>query len=209
MNEEWHTEWFFATKRLEFLQDFLEHTIRDVYTEWDDIEKRRENGDFSCFGDYERAMDFPLFREDIASRAILYELNALVESLLHAIARPLWLHSVSHKGPKQIQDLSSITAESLKTLKMVSDLPIDEIITLIEVRYNIIFKNIDGWSEFLVFLSKVNAFKHRDGKKHFREINWEEKIASKDILHKFRFDDAETMLNQTSILLKNLRILTK
>jgi len=77
------------------------------------------------------------------------------------------------------------------------------------VRYNIIFKNIDGWSEFLVFLSKVNAFKHRDGKKHFREINWEEKIASKDILHKFRFDDAETMLNQTSILLKNLRILTK
>jgi hypothetical protein len=209
MNEGWHTEWLFAEMRLVFLRNFLEHIMQNVGTEWDDIEKRRENGDLSDYGDYEQAMDFPLFREDIASRAVLYELNALVESQLHAIARPLWLRSVYHKGPKHIQDLSSITTESLKTLKMVSDLPMKEIITLIEMRYNITLDSIDGWSAFIELRSKVNAFKHRDGRKHFKEIDWEETHPLKEPLYKAHFDDAEMMLKQIAVLLKNLRRLTK
>jgi len=77
------------------------------------------------------------------------------------------------------------------------------------MRYNITLDSIDGWSALIELRSKVNAFKHRDGRKHFKEIDWEETHPLKEPLYKARFDDAEMMLKQIAVLLKNLRRLTK
>jgi hypothetical protein len=91
---------------------------------------------------------------------------------------------------------------------MVSDLPLKEIISLIETEYNINLESIDGWKAFIKLRSKVNAFKHRNGMKHFRELDWQEN-SPLEALYKAHFDDAEFLLDQIAVLLKHLRRLTK
>jgi hypothetical protein len=55
---------------------------------------------------------------------------------------------------------------------MVSDLPFDEVVALVEKHHGISLGDTEGWSAIIDLRDAVNAFKHRRGFKHPRDINW-------------------------------------
>ena len=60
-------------------------------------------------------------RQEIAVRAVYYELNALIERELQRSAHRPWLDSPKHRGLKQL-DFNSLTLESVRSLKTIEDL---------------------------------------------------------------------------------------
>ncbi|MGH7181849.1 MAG: hypothetical protein ACREJN_07730 [Nitrospiraceae bacterium] len=169
---------------LALLTNFLDHVVTEASQEVNSIEDRRLAGKFASFEDYEGAVDLPFARVAIASRSVSYELVALVEAELQSLAYEPWLASSRHKGPKNIFQLSHVNSEMLTKLRMVSDLPFDTVITLIENHFGITLAHIEGWSEIHELRSAINAFKHRRGFKHPRDISW----GSKDGMRVQRYD---------------------
>lgn len=115
---------------LDMLRNFFERVLADACEELDLIEARRLAGEFASFEDYENGVDRPFVRIEVAARAVAYELVALVEGELHDLAHEPWLMSSTHKGPKNIFQLSRANPETLAKLRMVSDLPFDEVVAL-------------------------------------------------------------------------------
>jgi hypothetical protein len=161
--------------QLELLRNFLDCVSAEADRELSSIEEQRLAGEFRSLGDYERAIDYPIARIEIAARAVAYELVALVEGELHQLAHGPWINSVAYKGPKNIQGLSDVKPETLAKLKMVSDLPFDTIVELIETNSGLNLRTIEGWSGIQALRDAVNSFKHRRGLKHPREIDWRSK----------------------------------
>lgn len=158
--------------QLDLLANFLDRVTAEAGQELDVIEERRLAGAFQSFSDYEHAVDYPVGRIRLAARAVAYELVALVESELHDLAHEPWLASSAHKGPKNILQVARVSPETLTQLRMVSDLPFDEVVKLVEARFGVSLVDIEGWKEIRQLRDAVNAFKHRRGFKHPREINW-------------------------------------
>lgn len=161
--------------QLELLRNFLDCVSAEADRELSSIEERRLAGEFRSLGDYERAIDYPIARVEIAARAVAYELVALVEGELHQLAHGPWVNSDTYKGPKNIQELSDVKPETLAKLKKVSDLPFDTIVKLIETNSGLNLRTIEGWSGIQALRDAVNSFKHRRGLKHPREIDWRSK----------------------------------
>lgn len=160
---------------LDMLSDFFDRVTADAGRELDLIEARRLAGDFASFEDYENVVERPFVRIKIAARAVAYELVALVEGELHHLAHEPWLMSSSHKEPKNILQLSRMNHETLAKLRMVSDLPFGKIVALVEDHFGIVLDDIEGWASVLELRDAVNAFKHRRGFKHPRDLNWRSK----------------------------------
>jgi hypothetical protein len=175
---------FTINLRLEMIKGFLDRVCASCSEELEAIEKRKMAGEYCNFENYEHDHSLPFVHADIAARTVGYEIASLIESELHSLAREAWIESKKHKGPKNILDLDMVSAESLTKLKMISDLPFDDVIQLIERYYGIQLNKIDGWEDVRFVRATVNAFKHRQGFKHFREIKW----GTKEILWKHEFD---------------------
>lgn len=191
--------------KLEAIKSFLGHVDRDAGDEIENVFERNESGEFEDEDDFENAIFFPVMRQEIAARAVYSELNALIESELHNSAYIPWLESTKHRGPKSL-DFNSLTLESIRDLKMVSDLPFGEIKKLIEEKYKINIKDLDGGDAFFKMREMVNAFKHRNGLIDFR------KQEAKDIKlverHKADIEHAYDAIDKANVFIKALWLAT-
>jgi hypothetical protein len=191
--------------QLDLLSNFLDRGKAEVGQELTSIEERKLAGDFRTYEDYERAVDYPFARVEIGARAVAYELVALVESELHQLALEPWLASSAHKGPKNVQQLSRVNPEALTKLKMVSDLPFNEVLTLVEDRFGVRLGDVDGWTAICHLRDVVNAFKHRRGFKHPRDINWRSKDCEFPQRYWIGQDEAEKAITNVASFFRNLK----
>ena len=72
--------------RLEAIRNFLEHIKNEAETEIQAVLARNESGEFQELDDLDNALDHPIARQEIAARAVYYELNALIEHELQRLA---------------------------------------------------------------------------------------------------------------------------
>lgn len=78
-----------------------------------------------------------------------------------------WLESDRHRGPKGL-DLNNLTVKAVESLKMIEDVPFSDITKLIESKYGITLRELEGGEDFFKMRQMVNAFKHRDRLVDFR-----------------------------------------
>lgn len=195
---------FIASFRLGFLRNFLDRVAKDACAELDEIEKRNVEGAFSDLVGFENAINYPWARFELATKTVMYELNVLVEARLHVLAEPAWLRQCDSDGPKRVDQLVQISAGSLAAVRMVSDLNLRDVIGFIEAEYAIKLQELNGWAAFASNRKAINDLRHRDGRKHNRDIEW----GSKDIIAAMRqdpnFNEAERLIDRVEVLLKEL-----
>jgi len=191
--------------KLEAIRSFLEHVDREAGDEIIGIDERNDSGEFEDEDDFDNTLFFPVMRQDIAARAVYSELNALIEYELHISAHGTWLDSTKHRGRKFL-DSNNLTLKSIRELKMVSDLPFGEIRKLIEEKYKIDIKELDGGEAFFKMREMVNAFKHRNGLIDFR------KQEAKDIKlverHEADIEHAYEAIDTAKVFIKALWLAT-
>jgi hypothetical protein len=155
--------------RLDSIRNFLEHVKNEAESEIQTLLARNESGEFQEeLDDLDNALYHPIARQEIAARAVYYELNALIEHELQVSAHLPWLESDKHRGPKGL-DLNDLTVEAVESLKMIQDLPFPQITKLIEAKYSITLRELEGGEAFFKLREMVNAFKHRDRLVDFRK----------------------------------------
>jgi hypothetical protein len=170
---------------LNALKSFLE-TIKDASgKEYLNISKRSEAGEFFGFEDEDNALFFPIAWEEIASRAIFSELNALVEWELQILSsEPFFEENPIAFGKKSV---------------ILSGQKVSTAINLIEKHYKIDIRQIDHYNSIQTIRNKTNSFKHRKGFKHpikdncksipeKNEVNYEEALQSINSVRVFLFD---------------------
>ena len=148
--------------------------------------------------DWESAADVPLALMELTSRAVAYELVAIVEHRLHQLASEPWLTNSTFKGPKRVDDIpgwKDLSGDSLwdavTRLKEVSRVPFTgnpqgrDICTLIQEHYAFRFEDLNGWPELLELREIVNSLKHQRGwkslKRH-RKTGWPKNLLERDDL---------------------------
>jgi hypothetical protein len=134
------------------IRSFLKAVTSAADTEYSKIKAMSEAGEFSHYDEEAHAYFVPEMWEEIAIRATLGELNALVEWELKNIPNGL---SASKQSKKQ-----------KRRLRFGFDLKMDEIVERIENYYKIEIKDIAGYEDVKKIRDKVNSFKHRKGFKH-------------------------------------------
>jgi hypothetical protein len=134
------------------IRSFLKAVTSAADTEYSKIKAMSEAGEFSHYDEEANAYFVPEMWEEIAIRATLGELNALVEWELKNIPNGL---SASKQSKKQ-----------KRRLRFGFDLKMDEIVERIENYYKIEIKDIAGYEDVKKIRDKVNSFKHRKGFKH-------------------------------------------
>jgi hypothetical protein len=160
--------------RLHLITDFLDSVVEVAAKDLNEIERRNEEGEFREFSDYEAVRDFPFSRVEIASKAVLYEVTALVEHGLCSAAHRPWLESDDKKGPKHLFELRAPFSESLSSLRMVTDLRFGDVVNLLESHYGISVRTLPGWEVLMKARYRVNSFKHSDGFEDFRKVPFAE-----------------------------------
>lgn len=136
------------------IKSFLLTVIDAANVEYSKIKNQTDTGKFLGFDDENNAYFIPMQWEEIAIKAALGELNALVEWELGVLANIPF----SEKKP--------ITEN--ENYKIVTDIGFKEIIKLIENYYKIKFNEFTDYKQIYLIRDKVNAFKHRKGFKDFR-----------------------------------------
>ena len=94
--------------RLMAIKSFLERVLASVDEEYGQVFNRNEEGEYEDYDDFMNALYLPMEAEEIALRAVYYELNALVESNLQDLALALLTAKESkktRKKPKIVWDL--------------------------------------------------------------------------------------------------------
>ncbi len=149
----------FVSMNIHFLTDFLRNIEEAVSRELDDLEAKCENGEIQEYEDYERLQDYPLFRAEFGSKAIFYELNAMVESQLHSKATPRFLIE-KNNGKYKRKDSAS-------------ELGYYDLLKIIESEYGSLENKVKNWAEYVQLRKTVNSFKHNKGirKNQDRETN--------------------------------------
>ena len=102
--------------QIHFLKNFLSHVSKDVFEEMKEIEEKAEHGELAEIDDYERAYDYPLFRQEFGSRAVCYELNALVEAQLHLVAEPIFAGKKSQGKFKKQNNVQQLNMKDVMKL---------------------------------------------------------------------------------------------
>ena len=140
-------------EELKTIERFLDKNIRSVDEELSDIFKRKEAGEFSHYLEkFENECYIPLECERIAIKAVFNEVNALIEWVLYGFA----------VLPKEKYSKN-------KRIKLVYDIPISQVCSSIEQKYNIKLDTLPGFKRLKIMREKINAFKHRKGFKDFRK----------------------------------------
>ena len=147
----------FVTMKVCLLKNFLAHVESDVAKEWQEIEYKKERGEFETFENYESVIDYPIFRARFAARAICYELYALTERVLRGLAAKEW-HKLEMSMPQSSKP------------RTIYDLPIGQVIKMVETRFDIKVSEIEGGSDFDRLRKMVNAFKHRSGGRRIEDV---------------------------------------
>ncbi|MEK6279172.1 MAG: hypothetical protein AABN95_02355 [Acidobacteriota bacterium] len=154
--------------RLDAIRNFLDHVKNDAENEIRVVLARNESGEFQKLDDLDNALHHPIARQEIAARAVYYELNALIEHELQVSAHLPWLESDKHRGPKGL-DLNNLKVKAVESLKMIQDVSFSSITRLIESKYSIKLRELEGGEAFFKMRRMVNAFKHRNGLVDFRK----------------------------------------
>ncbi|MEE8342834.1 MAG: hypothetical protein V3R51_03435 [Gammaproteobacteria bacterium] len=172
---------------LHFLRDYLRKLDSIIAVEWRDIKSRSENGEFEEFGDYESAIDYPLFRSEYAARTVMYELNAMAEGVLQSLAEPFWREQ-----------------QSSKKIKSIHDLPFLAILELVEKHYEIYLKDVDGSDDFEELRKMVNAFKHRKGFRRHKDMERNPETDGFEFQYRASLEQAEKFLDRIPLFLDGL-----
>jgi hypothetical protein len=137
---------FFASVQLASLSGALELASKCVAKELAAIDECLEDGTAPEDFDYESAADDPIALSQLTSRAVAYELVAIVEDRLNALAEVPWKASRADSVPAAPL-FSNEWAEALAKEKPVSKESFKKRRTLVETHYGFDFKNLDGWQE--------------------------------------------------------------
>ncbi|MDP2983709.1 MAG: hypothetical protein Q8O92_10320 [Candidatus Latescibacter sp.] len=138
---------------LSAIESFLKNIKCSAELEYSKINERSNKNEFNHYDDEANAYFIPMQWKEIAIRASLCELNALVEWELWCLA------SEAYHNTKNI-----------KPNKTIFDLKINQIVELIENYYKIKLGEIDYFNNIFRMRNKVNSFKHRKGFKNpFKE----------------------------------------
>jgi hypothetical protein len=129
--------------RLDAVRNFLQKIKAEAETEIQTVLARFEAGQFDELDDFDNGFHNPIARQEIAARAVYYELNALIEHELQISAHLPWLESDTHRGPKGL-DLNNLTVNAVESLKMIQDVPFSDITKLIESKYAITLRELEG-----------------------------------------------------------------
>jgi len=157
------------------IERFLDKNIRLVDEELSDIFKREEAGEFCHYlEEYENELYIPLQCEQIAIKAVFNEVNALIEWVLYGFATL----------PKEKQ------SKNMK-IKLVYDMPISEVCSSIEQKYNIKLDILPGFKRLKAMRKKINAFRHRKGFKDFRKNEEFKKGKTVNILERYELNRKE------------------
>jgi len=187
---------------LSVIKNFFDHVLQESGEEIEQIIRQYEEGNFDELDNYYNALFYPITRQEIAIRAVLYEITALVENELQSSAYQPWLLSEKHKGPKSSAELPESSARRIQSLKMVSDLKFGEIRTLIEQHYQIKIDELPGAKLILNIREIINAFKHRKGLKDFRKLNCPQVTFPE--FYRQEVETAYDAIKQTQIFIKAL-----
>lgn len=141
------------------LRNYLDHAFEESGREIEDVFARNEAGEYPGIDDLDNALFYPMRRQELASRTIYYEINALVESELQSAAREAWVESDKFPGPKTL-DWRNITPESIRSLRQVADVSVGKMIQLINEKYGIKVEELQGFEVLREVREAVNAFKH-------------------------------------------------
>jgi hypothetical protein len=161
-------------EELKTIERFLDRNIRLVDEELSDIFKREEAGEFCHYlEEFENECYVTLECERIAVRAVFNEVNALIEWVLYGFA-----------------ELSKKYFKS-KKIKFVYDMPISEVCSSIEQKYNIKLDILPGFKRLKIMREKINAFKHRKGFKDFRKNEGFKKGKTVNILERYELNRKE------------------
>ncbi len=165
---------------LDSIRDFLRRVSASVDAEYSDIMRRADAEEFATDDEEMNALFSPMVSEEIAIRATLGELNALIESELQNLAvRPL--------AEKQLRDKP-------KRPKLAYDLQIIDLYRLIEEYYGISIDSLLFSKEADEIRRIVNAYKHRRGFKDPRkDFEWSKYLDKKIlnlplVIEKFHLD---------------------
>ena len=157
-------------------------TVSDTASlEYSKIQIRSNAGEFNHYDDEANAFFNPMMWEEIACRATLGELNALVEWELQQMAII------------PFSEEKASNTKKWKKFKFVCDLNVGDVIPLIEKHYQIKINEIDSSDAVKVIRNKVNSFKHRKGFKH----PWKDRC--KIIPERFEVSRSEALRNIDSV----------
>jgi hypothetical protein len=169
---------FFASVQLASLSGALELASKCVAKELAAIDECLEDGTAPEDFDYESAADDPIALSQLTSRAVAYELVAIVEDRLNALAEVPWKASRADSVPAAPL-FSNEWAEALAKEKPVSKESFKKRRTLVETHYGFDFKNLDGWQEHDELRTTVNLLKHRRGSREWKDVlgtpDWKKK----------------------------------
>ena len=149
---------------LDAIKNFLDKTLESVDSELSIACARDEADEFKHSDDFANAIFFPMRQEEIAIRATLYEINALVEWELGNLAGKFHHTNNQHS----------------KASKRASDKPFElnfgQICKLIKKGYGINLNKMPGSEKTRWVRETVNDFKHRygfkDPRKHLDSKRW-------------------------------------
>ena len=162
-------------EELKTIERFLDKNIRLVDEELSDIFKRKEDGEFCHYPEeFENERYVPLKCEQIVIRAVFNEVNALVEWVLYGFT-----------------DLPKEKYSKNKRIKFVYDMPISQVCSSIEQKYNIKLDTLPGFKKLKIMRKKINAFKHRKGFKDFRKNEEFKKGKTVNILERYELNRKE------------------
>jgi len=175
-------------EELKTIKNFLDRNIKLVDEELSDIFKREEAGEFCHYlEEFENELYIPLQCEQIAIKAVFNEVNVLIEWVLYGFATL----------PKEKQ------SKNMK-IKLVYDMPISEVCSSIEQKYNIKLDILPGFKRLKAMRKKINAFKHRKGFKDFRKNEEFKKGKTVNILerHELNRKEAYQTIEDARIFIK-------
>jgi len=133
---------------LKSIRSFLERVNQSVDGDYIEIMRRVDAGEFANEDEIDNAFFDPMMSEEIAIRATLGELNALIECELQQIA---------------VEPLAQEQKAQSKQNKIACDLKPHDLYRLIEGHYHISIDDLLGSKEVKEIRRTVNAFKHRKG----------------------------------------------
>lgn len=162
--------------QLDSLRGFLDSVVGLAHDRLRSTVALAEDGAFGTIDDLEYAESMPTAWIEYASRAVYYELASLVEHYLHNLAAAPRPKSRSNDGARQSESAGVATGDLaeavMATKNEVSDLDFGETRRLIEARYGLTMRDVDGWAEVDEIRKVVNDLKHRGGYKRLRTIGW-------------------------------------
>jgi len=187
---------------LRTIEDFFESVFKESGTAIATAFGRQERGEYQRLADYYADIEPPMFRREIAARAVYHELWSLVEGELQKSASEAWKLSKKHKGLKCLAGLP-LTAENLRRLRLVSDLGPSALTELIESHYGIVLGGLPGASTVFELKAAVDAFKHRRSFEDWRQLDHSALLKLPE-QHKPSADDVHRAIEHVALFINAL-----